>query len=97
MSFCVGFFFFINCVGVLGLHDSDGGDECGWGEIMLSFGGPRHLSIIPLKDSHLFKIAELVISFYFNFFNSVILNRCKSFSRMMDYVTYPPWEPYNLS
>ena len=29
MSFCVGCFFFINCVGVLGLHDSDGGDECG--------------------------------------------------------------------
>ena len=29
MSFCVGFFFFflINCVGVLGLHGSDGGDE----------------------------------------------------------------------
>ena len=32
MSFCVGFFFFlffflINCVGVLGLHDGDGGDE----------------------------------------------------------------------
>ena len=28
MSFCVGFFFFlINCVGVLGLHGGDGGDE----------------------------------------------------------------------
>ena len=29
MSFCVGFFFFflINCVGVLGLYDGDGGDE----------------------------------------------------------------------
>ena len=26
-------------------------------------GGPRHLSTIPLKDSHLFKIAESVISF----------------------------------
>ena len=27
MSFCVGFFFLINCVGVLGLHCGDGGDE----------------------------------------------------------------------
>ena len=28
MSFYVGFFFFlINCVGVLGLHGGDGGDE----------------------------------------------------------------------
>ena len=28
MSFCVGFFFFlINCVGILGLHGGDGGDE----------------------------------------------------------------------
>ena len=27
MSFCVGFFFLINCVGVLGFHGGDGGDE----------------------------------------------------------------------
>ena len=33
-----------------------------------SHGRPRHLSTIPLKDSHLFKIAESVISFYLKFF-----------------------------
>ena len=50
------------------------------GEIIYSFGGPRHLSIIPLKDSHLFKIAELIISFYLkNFFTSAILNRWEFF------------------
>ena len=54
---------------------------------------------IPLKDSHLFKIVESVISFYFFFLNSnsAILNRYKSFSRMVDYVTYPPCRPYNFS
>ena len=26
---------------------------------------PHHLSIIPLKNFHLFKIAELIINFYF--------------------------------
>ena len=29
------------------------------GEIIRSSGGPRHLSTIPLKNSHLFKIVEL--------------------------------------
>ena len=33
------------------------------GEIIQSFGRPRHLSTILLKDSHLFKIAESVIIF----------------------------------
>ena len=28
-------------------------------------GGPRHLSTIPLKNFHLFKIADSVINFYF--------------------------------
>ena len=35
------------------------------GEIIESFGEPRHLSTIPLKNFHLFKIAELVINFCF--------------------------------
>ena len=35
------------------------------GEIIQSFGRPCHLSTILLKDSHLFKIAESVISFCF--------------------------------
>ena len=34
-------------------------------EIIQSSGRPRHLSVILLKDFHLFKIAELVISFCF--------------------------------
>lgn len=33
------------------------------GEIILSFGGPQQLSIIPLKNSHLFKIAKSIINF----------------------------------
>ena len=50
-----------------------------------SHGGPRYLFTIPLKNSHLFKITELVVSFCFNFFsNSWNLNRWKSFSRMVD-------------
>ena len=32
-------------------------------EIIESFGGPRYLSTIPLKNFHLFKIVELVINF----------------------------------
>ena len=34
-------------------------------EIIESSGGPRHLSTIPLKNFHLFKIAESVINFCF--------------------------------
>ena len=34
-------------------------------EIIESSGGPHHLSTIPLKNFHLFKITELVINFYF--------------------------------
>ena len=34
-------------------------------EIIQSSSGPRHLFNIPLKDSHLFKIAKLVINFCF--------------------------------
>ena len=33
------------------------------GEIIEFSGGPRHLSTIPLKNFHLFKIAESVINF----------------------------------
>ena len=67
-------------------------------EIIQSSNGPRYLSTIPLKDSHLFKIAELVISFWFKkFSNSAISNRWKSFSEMVDYVTYSSWKSYNFS
>jgi len=31
--------------------------------------GPRHLSTIPIKDSHLLKIAKSVFSFYLKFHN----------------------------
>ena len=45
-----------------------------------SFSRPRHLSTIPLKNFHLFKIVELVISFYFkNFFNPAIFKQVKVF------------------
>ena len=39
---------------------------CGadFGEIIESSGRPRHLSTIPLKNFHLFKITKLVINFY---------------------------------
>ena len=37
-------------------------------EIIQSFGRLCYLSIILLKDSHLFKIIKLIISFYFFFF-----------------------------
>ena len=68
------------------------------GEIIQFSGGLRYLFTIPLKDSHLFKIAVSVISFYFKkIFNSTILNRCESFSGMVDHVTYPPCGPYNFS
>ena len=64
---------------------------------MWSSGKPHHLSTIPLKDFHLFKIAELVISFCFkNFSNSAILIRWESFSRMVDHNICPPWELYNF-
>ena len=32
-------------------------------------GGPRHLSTILVKDSHIFKIAESVFSFYLKLYN----------------------------
>ena len=35
------------------------------GEIIESFGGPRHMSIISLKNFHLFKTTESVINLYF--------------------------------
>ena len=45
------------------------------GEIIQSSGKPHHLSIILLKDSHLFKIVKSVINFCLkNFSNSIILN-----------------------
>ena len=68
------------------------------GEIIPSSGGPCHLSTIPLKDSHLFKIAESVISFCFKkIYNSTILDKCKSFSETVEHLTCPPCEPYNFS
>ena len=67
-------------------------------EVIQSSGGSRHLSTIPLKDSHLFKITESVISLCFKkFYNSIILNKWESFSGMVDHVTCPSWEPYNFS
>ena len=38
------------------------------GEIIESSGGSRHLSTIPLKNFHLFKIAKLIINFCLKFF-----------------------------
>ena len=50
-------------------------------------GEPRYLSTIPLKDSHLFKIAKSVISFCLKKnSNSAILNRYESFSGIVDHV-----------
>ena len=70
-----------------------------FGEIIQSFGGSRHMSTIPLKDSHLFKIVESVISFCFlkKISNSAILNKCESYSGIVDHVTCPPCGPYNFS
>ena len=46
-----------------------------WEKLYSPRGGPRQLSIIPLKDSHLFKIAKSIVNFYFKFFyESAILN-----------------------
>ena len=60
-------------------------------EIIKSSSGPCHLSTISLKDSYLFKIAESVISFCLKkISNSAILNKWKSFNRMVDHVTYLP-------
>ena len=93
--------------GILLLFDRNlrfwGGDAkvCLWSEhreIIQYSGGSCHLSTILLKNSHLFKIAKLVISFCFKiFFNSTILNICESLSGMVDHVTCPPWRPYNFS
>ena len=43
---------------------------CKKGEIIEFSGVPRHLSTIPIKDFHLFKIAELVINFYLEKFSN---------------------------
>ena len=60
-------------------------------EIIQSSSGPCHSSTISLKDSYLFKIAESVISFCLKkISNSAILNKWKSFNRMVDHVTYLP-------
>ena len=67
------------------------------GETIQYSDGPRHLLIIPLKDCHLFKIAESLINFRLKkFSNSAILNMCESFSGMVDHVTCLPCEPYNF-
>ena len=39
-------------------------NRCWVGEIIESSGRPRHLSTIPLKNFHLFKITKSVINFY---------------------------------
>ena len=68
------------------------------GEIKCTYGGLLDLFIVSLKNSHLFKIVELVISFLLKkIYNSVILNMWESFSGMVDHVTCPPWRPYNFS
>ena len=67
------------------------------GDIIQYSDEPRHLLIIPLKDRHLFKIAESLINFRLKFFsNSAILNRCESFSGMVGHVTCLSCEPYNF-
>ena len=67
-------------------------------EIIQSSDEPYHLSTIPLKDFHLFKITMSVISFCLKFFyNSVILDKCKFFNEMVDYVTCLSFEHYNFS
>ena len=62
------------------------------GEIKQSSGRPRHLSTILLKNLYLFKIAESVIKFCLKKLkiNLVILNKCESFSRIVDHVTCLP-------
>ena len=63
-----------------------------------SHGRSRHLSTISLKDSYLFKITESVINCYLKkISDSIILNKWESFSGIVNYVTYPPWGPYNFS
>ena len=60
------------------------------GEIILS---SCHLSTISLKKSHMFKIAESIISFcliFFFFSNLSILNGWEFFSETVDHVAYPP-------
>ena len=53
---------------------------------------------VSLKNSHLFKIIKLVISFLLKkIYNSVILNMWESFNGMVDHVTCAPWRPYNFS
>ena len=41
---------------------------CDDGEIIESSDGSHHLSTIPLKNFHLFKIAMSIINFYLKFF-----------------------------
>ena len=54
-------------------------------EIIRSYGGQMTWSTIPLKNSHLFKIAELNIFFKRKLITgSAILNKQKTFSRMVD-------------
>ena len=67
-------------------------------EIIWSSGKSYYLFSIPLKDSHLFKITESIISFCLkNFPNLAILNSWEFFSRMMNHVTCPLWKRYNFS
>ena len=64
------------------MHDKKGG------EIIQLSDGSRHLSTIPLKESHLFKITKSVISFCLNkFYNSTILNKNFFFNKIVDSIT----------
>ena len=51
-----------SCVARVGQHG-------GWWEIIESYSGPHHLSTIPLKNFHLFKITESVFNFCLKFFS----------------------------
>ena len=52
---------------------------------MATADGSRHLSIIPVKNFHLFKIVESVFSFYLKFHN--LKKKWKSFTVMIDHIT----------
>ena len=57
--------------------------------LFLSRGELRYLSTIPLKNLHLFKITESIISLCFkNFSDLAILNMWESFSEMVDHVSF---------
>ena len=68
-----------------------------WRNYIYFYSKSRHLLIISLKNSYLFKIIKLVISFCLK--KNFWLNNFKhdSFSRTVDHIIYPLWGPYNFS